>query len=129
MKRIIITIYIITSFILLGWIADSCHSNELQQASASFVQADKDASDRMVMNEYGNDILSTSTECLHISRTNNSNSAQNNIRLRNTHSTKSNLNINPCQHMGRVSSIVKSTPKLSSQGNGYYLHTLCRLRI
>lgn len=129
MKRIFITIYIITSFILLGWIADSSHSTELQQTSASFVQADKAASDRMVMKEYGNDILSTSSECLHISRTNSSNSAQNNIRLRNTHSTKSNININPCQHMGRVSSIVKPTSNLSSQGNEYYLHTLCRLRI
>ncbi|MBR5334554.1 MAG: hypothetical protein IKV33_07415 [Alistipes sp.] len=129
MKRIFITIYIITSFILLGWIADGCHSTELQHASASFVQADKTASDCMVMKEYGNDILSTSSEGLHISRTNSNNSAQNNIRLRNSHSTKSSLNINPCHHMGRVSSIVKSTTNLSSQGNGYYLHSLCRLRI
>lgn len=129
MKRFVIAITFAALFIFTGWIADLSHNAELQPAVQSIEQAHHTEDDRQMLKEYGNDIFRTINEGQNIFQTVRNQHSQSNNRLRHCHTTKSNLHASTCHFEGHATEIFGFTPNVSSQGNEYYLHTLCRLRI
>ena len=91
---------------------------------------DKANGDLEMSREWGSDMLRPSgCRTLSQSEVSQNHSVQHHLRQRNSSEHKTVPHLVPCRHLGHVTHIFDYDNFRSSLGNGYYLHSLCRLRI
>lgn len=91
---------------------------------------DSGESDLEFLRQWGSDMIRTSglRNLVNFEETSTV-GGQNNLRQRNSSEIRFTPHLVPCRHLGHVTHIFDYDNFRSSLRNGYYLHSLCRLRI
>ncbi|MBQ1253912.1 MAG: hypothetical protein IIY05_06175 [Alistipes sp.] len=130
MKRYVVAILVTMLFASVGEIHKHLPEASKQPVVTTLKAADDNKSaEELSLEILHNDILragSTSSNSV-VQRGDESENSQ--ARHRNPHTLKSAVHATPCRHAGHVTDILNFNHYTSSLRVGYYLHSLCRLRI
>ena len=132
MRRFFLTSLLFALYLLFSVDSSQCvyvQGEDFSQCSLS-AATDSNHSDLEMLREWGSDMLrSVGSRSVFQTEVSHSCSTQHHLRHRNSSENKIVPHIEPCRHLGHVTNIFDFDNFRSSLGNGYYLHTLCRLRI